>query len=141
MRNNPINKKKLYINYLLLMFFHGLNFTHIRYKAIILSCFTHNSMLNTKNTIIKLNSNFMNNLSSTNNNYYNNSNKFIILKGNSYTQKNLIKIYKKINQILKQELFLMIITYNKILKKLFQIKMKINKINFIVQRKMFSKIQ
>jgi predicted transcriptional regulator len=83
----------------------------------------------------------MNNLSSTNNNYYNNSNKFIILKGNSYTQKNLIKIYKKINQILKQELFLMIITYNKILKKLFQIKMKINKINFIVQRKMFSKIQ
>ena len=135
MRNNLINKKKLYINYLFLMFFHGLNFTHIRYKGIILLCFTPKSMLNIKNTIIKLNSNFMNNLNSTNNNYNNNSNKFIIFKGNSYNHKNLIRIYKKKNQILKQELFLMILIYNKISTKLFQNKLKINKINFNRQQK------
>ena len=92
-------------------------------------------MLNIKNTIIKLNSNFMNNLNSTNNNYNNNSNKFIIFKGNSYNHKNLIRIYKKKNQILKQELFLMILIYNKISTKLFQNKLKINKINFNRQQK------
>ena len=131
------NKNKLYINYLLLMFFHWVNFTRIRYKAIILSCFTHNYMLNTKNTIKKLNNNFMNNHSFTNNNYF--SSWFIIFKDHSY--KNLIKINKRINLILKQKLFLMIIIYKKILKKwsLIKNKKKISKINIL--RKMFSKIQ
>ena len=66
-------------------------------------------MHNTKNTILRLNNNFMNSQSSTYHNYNNNSSIFIIFKGHSYNHKNLIKINRKINQILKQELFLMII--------------------------------
>ena len=42
----------------------------------------------------------MNNLNFISNNYNNNS-KFIIFKGHSYNFKNLIKIYKKKNQILR----------------------------------------
>ena len=91
MSNNPINKKKLYTNYLLLTFFHGLNFIHIKYAEIILWFFIRKFTPNTKSTIKKLNNNFMNNLNFTSNNYNNNS-KFIIFKGRSYNFKNLIKI-------------------------------------------------
>ena len=100
MSNNPINKKKLYTNYLLLTFFHGLNFIRTRYAEIILWFFTRNFTPNTKSTIAKLNNNFMNSLNFTSSNYYNYS-KFIFFKGYSYNFKSLIKIHRKKNKILR----------------------------------------
>lgn len=70
MKNNLWNKKKLYISYLLLMFFLGL-FILTKYKIIILSYFTHNYMRNIKIMIIKSSNKFLNRLSFINNNYNN----------------------------------------------------------------------
>jgi len=100
MSNNPINKKKLYTNFLLLTFPHGLNYIRSRYVEIILWFFTRNFTPNTKSTIAKLNNNFMNSLNFTSSNYYNYS-KFIFFKGYSYNFKSLIKIHRKKNKILR----------------------------------------